>query len=124
MKEIMHGETQGADDVGEFTFVTDLSPESLPLFHPRREQARRAILDELKSGTKSVKLFCEDWVYRPEDYMTARQYKDILLELEREGLVEVVDIATGVARPATKRMRKGKVTLGETCALKLRSRSS
>jgi hypothetical protein len=123
MKEIMHGESRGADDVGEFGFVTDLGTETLPMFHPRRDDARRSILKELKNGTKPVKLFFVDWVNRPEDYMTEKQYKEILLELEKEGLVDVVDAATGEAKLPAKRMRKGKVTLGETCALRLGKRN-
>lgn len=124
MKEIMHGESRGADDVGEFGFVTDISSNSLPLFHQRRDQVRRAILDELSNGTRPVTLFCKDWVDRPEDYMTERQYREIMLELENDGLVDVVDVRTGAARPATKRVRGGKVTMGDTCALQLKSRSN
>ncbi len=122
MKEIMHGESRGADDVGEFGFVTDLGTESLPLFHPRRDDARRAILEKLQDGMQSIKLFTDDRVNRPGDYMTTKQYKEILLGLEEEGLIEVVDSATSLAKLPAKRMRAGKVTLGETLSIRLSRR--
>jgi three-Cys-motif partner protein len=122
MKEIMHGESRGADDVGEFGFVTDLGSESLPLFHPHRDDARRAVLEKLQDGMQPVTLFFDDWVNRPDDYMTTKQYKEILLELEKEGLVEVVDPVTGAAKVPAKRMRRGKMTLGEKYAIRLSRR--
>ncbi len=123
MKEIMHGESRGEDDVGEFGFVTDLGAESLPLFHPRRDDARRAILEKLQDGVQPVKLFFDGWVNRPDDYMTSGQYKEILLKLEHEGLVEVVHLVTGAVKVPAKRMRKGKITLGKKCAIRLARRS-
>lgn len=120
MKEIMHGESKGDGDVGQFAFITDSDNTTLPLFYPRRETARAAVLKELEGGTRGVKLFFEEWVYRPNDFMTAKQYKGVLLELERENIIEVVDPETGAIALPAKRMRKGQVTLGEKLAVRLR----
>ena len=92
------------------------------MFHPRRDDARRAILEKLQDGMQPIKLFFDDWVNRPDDYMTAKQYKEILLELEQEGIVEVVDPVTALAKLPVKRMRAGKVTLGETYSIRLSRR--
>ena len=120
MKEIMDGESTGSGDVGQFAFIAASDNTTLPLFYPRREIARAAVLKELEGGARPVKLFFESWVNRPEDFMTAAQYKSILLGLEQEELIEVVDSVTNVVRPPAKRMRAGRVTLGAKWAVKLR----
>jgi three-Cys-motif partner protein len=122
MKEIMHGESKGDGDVGQFAFITDAENTTLPLFLPSREIARAAVLKELEGGVRPVQLFFEDWVDRPDDFMTRKQYKELLLELERENLITVVDPETGAIAPPGKRTRNGQVTLGEKWAVRVRKR--
>jgi hypothetical protein len=48
-----------------------------------------------------------------------RQYRDILLEMESEGLIQVIEAHGGRIRPPSTRTRQGKVTMGDTLAISL-----
>jgi len=60
-----------------------------------------------------VKLFAIEWPQRPTDMLVSKEYKRILLELEQEGVIEVLDARTHLPVPAAKRRKKsGQPTLG------------
>lgn len=121
MKEIMHGEARGSDDVGQFSFLMESAHSmQIQMFLRQRDSSRDAVVKELEKGPLPVSLFCEDWVYRPDDYLTSRQYKKILLELEREGVIEVVDPKSGEVKAAERRVRRPAVTLGDKWVVRLR----
>jgi len=120
MKEVMWRATAEGGDAGTFQF---LRPEELgvqtSLFRPAIDDARQAILQELSKGEHLVSLFAEDWVLRPADFLVEKQYKEILLALEAQGLVEVIDPRTRSPRPRERRIRKGVPTLGSSLIVRL-----
>jgi hypothetical protein len=79
-------------------------------------------LKELKNGERPVSLFTDEWVRRPHDFLIADDYKKILLEMESEGSITVLDEKTRSPKPANKRVRAGKVTLGDSKLILLSSR--
>jgi three-Cys-motif partner protein len=117
MKEVM-ASTTTADD-GEFEFSTAL--ESGSLFSPVLDGARREVLSALASGPAAVRVFTEQWVMRPRDYLREKDYRELLLSLEQEGKIEVLDKNAANVAPATKRPKRlGKPTLGPDYIVRLR----
>lgn len=114
MKDVMWGLTSDGREAGTFEFLhDDDAGRQASLFGTATERVRQEILDELGRGERPVELFTTQWIERPGDLFVESQYRQILLGLEREGLVTVVDPATGKMQPPTARMRNGKVTLGD-----------
>jgi len=117
MKEVMASTTTA--DHGEFEFSTAL--ESGSLFSPVLETARDRILSTLARGPLQVRTFTEQWVMQPGDLLIAKDYREILLKLEREGKIEVVDKKSNNVVPAHKRKQQmGKPTLGPNYLVRLR----
>ena len=50
-------------------------------------------------------LFLAAWPLRPTDMLVRKEYRELLLELEREGTIAVFDSKTGIEKPAAKRPR-------------------
>lgn len=117
MKEVMASTTTAGD--GEFEFSTAL--ESGSLFSPVLDAARHGVLSALAGGPASVRLFTEQWVMRPRDYLRERDYRELLLSLEQEGKIEVLDKSAANVVPVNKRpKRHGKPTLGPDYFVRLR----
>lgn len=118
MKEIMARTTTGDD--GDFEFSTAL--ESGELFSPVRDAARDAVLSTLAHGPALVNIFTEQWVMRPRDCLVVKDYRELLLSLEREGKIEVLDKKGVSVLPVDKRrLYQGKPTLGGDYYVRLRS---
>jgi hypothetical protein len=113
MKEVMWGLTAAGGDAGTYEF---LRPDELggqtSLFRPALDDARAAVLQELSTGERPVSVFTKDWIQRPSDLLIEKQYKQILLGLEDDGLVEVIDPRTRAPKPPGRRMKGGAPTLG------------
>ncbi len=119
MKDVMAGEATGTE-TGSFEFSS--AAETASLFSPLADQARENILRQLGQGPSRVNLFTEEWILRPDDFFRERDYRNILLELEAEGSIEVLDksgqkIASAASRPK----RSGKPTLGPDYIVRRRS---
>jgi three-Cys-motif partner protein len=123
MKEVMHRVASPSTDAGVFEFVppSELGTQA-GVFAPNIDGARAEILKELKNGERPVSLFADNWVRRPHDFLIAEDYKKILLEMENEGSIMVLDEKTRLPKPANKRIRGGKVTLGDVKLVLLTSR--
>ncbi|HET6630430.1 MAG TPA: three-Cys-motif partner protein TcmP [Woeseiaceae bacterium] len=120
MKEVMKKAASSAGDFGTFQFVPkDELGEQTDMFHPSADRARREVITRLEQGAESVRLFTREWTKRPGDFLVADQYKDILLDLESSGALEVLDGRTRRPKPVDKRLRKGQVTLGDQCIVRL-----
>lgn len=121
MKEVMHKVSSPSSDAGVFEFVppSELGNQA-GFFTPNVDGARALIIDELKSGDRPVGMFTESWVARPNDFLVASEYRKILLAMESEGIVEVLDGHTRLPKPASKRTRKGQITLGSPNIVRLR----
>lgn len=122
MKDVMMSTASEGADSGTFEFLdsAELGAQT-SLFRPAIDAARQQILDELSIGARAVRVFAEEWVLRPDDFMCERQYKDLLLAMEAEGVIEVIDEKTGEVKPASRRMRRGKPTLASHLQVRTRS---
>lgn len=118
MKSVMYkvAKETGSDSCMELLQASDRGEAMI--FDPRHiAEAKQSILNELKSGPRSVVLFKTTWVERPADNLSTEEYKEAILEMEAEGLLIVTD-DKHVTRPAAKRPKNrkdGSVTLGDTC---------
>jgi three-Cys-motif partner protein len=115
MKEVMKSESAGTEDYGNLGFIPRDEFGQGELFHPNAERAKAEIVAALRNGPKPVTLFTKQWIERPEDMFIEREYKQLLLELERTLKLDVVDGQTGEPIPAAKRPRRaGAATLGDS----------
>jgi hypothetical protein len=124
MKDIMGSAASGAGDTDIFEFLggSDLSDQLSMLLPAADENARRAILAHLASGPQLVSDFTQQWVMRPRDFLTGKDYKRLLIDLERSGDIEVINPKDGLAKSAALRKRSGKVTLSDALSIRLRSK--
>jgi hypothetical protein len=121
MKEVMKAESSSAGDYGSFGFIPpDELVEQGELFRPNADRARAEVVHALQQGPQSVKLFAIEWPQRRTDMLVSREYKRILLELEQEGVIEVLDARTRLPAPVAKRRkRSGQPTLGDDYLVRL-----
>jgi hypothetical protein len=122
MKDVMKAESSATGDYGSFEFIPpDELVDQGELFRPNAERARAEILSVLRQGPRPVTLFTKQWPQRPTDMLVLKEYHRILLDLESEGLVEVLDGPTHSPQPSTKRRtRLGQPTLGDSYLVRLR----
>lgn len=112
MKDVMWKLGHSDDGGSALEFAQASRTNYIPIF-PRDYNTRQEILQAIANGPKCVDVFCKEWPLRPEDLMASAGYQHALKELEREGQIEILDKDGTTPKPATKRMRGGKVTLGE-----------
>lgn len=112
-KEVMYTAGVVGGDSGTFEFQAPGVAEQGDLFaSPAIDAARTAVLEELQQGARRVSLFTEEWVLRPDDRYVAQQYRGLLLDLEKEGLVTVFDETGRTSAPAlARKARRGTPTL-------------
>jgi hypothetical protein len=115
MKDVMKSESAGTEDYGTLGFIpSDELVGQGELFHPNAERAKAEIVAALRDGAKPVTLFTKQWIERPEDMFVEKEYKQLLLELERDSKLEVIDRLTDEPIPAAKRRKRaGSPTLGD-----------
>lgn len=121
MKEIMGSTASSAGDFDTFELLgeSDVS-EQLSMFLPiADEKARQAILTRLSAGPAAVSEFTKKWVERPTDYLSAKDYKRILVDLEQSGDLVVLHPDGDLPKPSKQRMRSGKVTLSDSLMVRL-----
>jgi three-Cys-motif partner protein len=115
MKQVM-GSLSDSPEPGEFSYLgTATVGAQFSMFEPdAKVQAREAILQELGGGPRPVSRFTRDWVERPQDLLRERDYKTLLIELEREGRVAILRQDGKTLYPAAKRpSRKGAPSLAD-----------
>jgi three-Cys-motif partner protein len=115
MKDVMKSESARTEDYGNLGFIpqAELVGQG-ELFHPNAERAKAEIVAALRDGPKPVTLFTKEWIERPEDMFVEKEYKQLLLELERNSKLEVIDGRTGEPTPpASRRKKAGAPTLGD-----------
>jgi three-Cys-motif partner protein len=113
MKDVMSS-LSSSGRPGDFAFLGqgDIGTQA-DMFRPLPETlAAQEIIEELRKGPRHVRLFRSVWVERPNDFLSDKDYREILLGLERDGVIEVVD-EKGKVIPAAKRLRNGVPSLGE-----------
>lgn len=108
------------DSYGRIEFLNDRERgQQFTLIRCDIEERKSAILDRLALGACRAGLFKEEWPSDPNDALSERVYRRILIDLETAGRVIVYDKNNEHPRPANRRMRGGKVTLGSTCWIRL-----
>jgi three-Cys-motif partner protein len=123
MKEVMYSESR-SDSAQPGLFLEQKSRVGVPLlFDENVDALRKHIVEELKSGPKTAGYFYEELSERPENLYCAPAYKRELLQLEVDGIIEVIDPNTNSVKPAAKRQRSGATTLGGNLIVRLRDRS-
>lgn len=114
MKDIMHDSASGVSDSGTFQHLGEKERgATFDLFRPRLDDAREEILQRLRLKPAAVRLFTIEWASRPNDYIARKGYRQLLLDLEKEGKLEVLDKNAKDRKPRSTRIRKGKPTLGD-----------
>ena len=89
----------------------------------RRGDIKREILLALEQGPRKVSMFFDEWTVRPDDVECEGSYRQLLLDLEANALIEVLSkdgrTVTGVGgRP---RGGGGRPTLSKDRYVRLRS---
>lgn len=116
MKSVMWKAAQYEDgDIGRLEYLQRSSGRDL--IRPDLAMLSEEIVRELRQGARSVS-FIGPLVERPTDLFSVEAYKHCLLQLEEAGKIEVLD-KNGKVVPASKRLRSGKVTLGDTKSVRL-----
>jgi len=123
MKDVM-GTATSSEEIGAFEFLREADTAyQLGIFAPNADRARTAILKQLDVGNCKVRLFTKDWILRQHDYFRERDYKQVLLDMEQAGDIEVLDKNGVQVLPREKRpKRDGKPTLGDDYWLRRKKR--
>ena len=93
----------------------------LPMFD-KHSDIKEEIVDALKSKPARVSVFYTDWTMRPNDMQCEASYRQALLELEKDGKIEVLSKdGKGVINVETRPKRKGKPTLAKDYYVRLKN---
>lgn len=121
MKQVM-GSLSDSPEPGAFSYLGRATVgEQFSIFEPEAKiRAREAILRDLRVAPRPVSQFTKDWVERPQDLLREKDYKNLLMELERENRIVVLrpDGKAGYAaaeRPA----RKGIPSLADDLVVRI-----
>lgn len=126
MKQVMYAASNDQSD--EYGSLAYLSAEELGQqlsFFARQdiEEQKERIITSLHASPKRVRHFCDEWVRRPQDPFSSKQYKTMLLALERDGHVSVYSKdGTSPCPPESRRKHKGNATLGDEYWLRVAPR--
>ena len=114
MKSVMDGAGKSeAAPYGRLEMLTERTRDQGQLFHLDIEAQKAKIVDRVGRAPCQVKELTEGWMYRPDDSFSERGYKQMLLQLEKEGRLVVWDKENLAPKPASKRRtRNGEATLG------------
>lgn len=115
MKDVMFSVgTAGGDGVGSLEMRQAGASDISVLFRQDIADAKTEILAVLKSGSALVATCTNSLAERPGDMFAPKAYKQLLLQLEEAGEIEVYDKQNADPAPAvTRRKLKGKATLAD-----------
>jgi three-Cys-motif partner protein len=120
MKDVMWRRGHGEDQPGALELRQRSRTNFVPLFD-RHEDIKLEILSALAMNTVRTSVFYEDWTARPIDMQCEGSYREALLELEREGTIEVLaKNGKKVVRVDERRKFKGKPTLSKEHYVRLK----
>lgn len=119
MKDVMWGRGQGKNQDGALELRQSGRTNYVPLFDAHGD-SKEKILAALKEAPRRVSHFYEEWPSRPGDFLCEAAYRQMLLELEADGQIQVMgkDGAT-VCGVDLRRKRLGKPTLGKNYFVRL-----
>lgn len=113
MKYVMWTRGHAEDQPGALEFRQKGRTNFIPMFD-KHADIKEEILDVLKAGSIRVSVFYKEWTMRPTDLQCEAAYRQVLLELEADGKIEVLGkdgkhVVDAGARPK----RRGKPTLAQ-----------
>lgn len=120
MKDVMWRRGHGEDEPGGLELIQKSRTNYVPLFD-KRADIKDEILGALRAAGVRVSVFYKDWTMRPTDMQCEAAYRQALLELERDGKIEVLgkdgkNVISVDARPK----RKNKATLAKDYYVRLK----
>jgi three-Cys-motif partner protein len=121
MKDVMWRRGHSEDQPGALELIQSSRTNLIPMFD-RRADIKGEILAVLKQGPRKVSMFYDEWTMRPNDVECEGSYRQVLLDLEADGSIEVLTkdgrTMTGVReRP---RGKGGRPTLSKDRYVRLR----
>ena len=124
MKDVMWARGHAEDQPGALELRQKGRTNFVPLFD-KHADTKEAILGALKAGPIRVSVFYKEWTMRPTDLLCEAAYRQALLELEKDGKIEVLgkdgkNVISAEARPK----RKEKPTLAKSYYVRLKRDSS
>ena len=122
MKDVMWRRGHSEDQPGALELIQSSRTSLIPMFD-RRADIKGEVLAVLEHGARKVSMFYDVWTMRPNDVECEGSYRQVLLDLEADGLIEVLSkdgqTVTGVrARP---RGKGGRPTLSKDRYVRLRN---
>lgn len=120
MKDVMWRSVHTDNEVGGLEFEQASRTDFMALFDYDWDNVKHEIRTALKQGPIEVSVFYQDWVWRPEDMLCVTAYKKALLELETEGMIEILDKdGRNVVSANARKRHKGRPTLGKDYLVRL-----
>lgn len=114
MKDVMWPRGRSEEGKGGLEFLQATDTAIQPLFLMSWSDLKQAIVHSLGDREAKVDTFYDDWVRRQDDMYCETAYRQALIELEREGRIEVIAKDGSTPVPAeTRRKRRGQTTLGK-----------
>ena len=121
MKDVMWSRGRSEDQQGALELAQRSRTSFIPMFDLSGDQVKQNILRALEEGPLQVSTFYKNWTQRPDDLQCEGSYRKFLLELERDGKIEVLSEDLKHMMPAPSRRRfKGKPTLSQQYYVRLR----
>ena len=119
MKDVMWRQGHGEDEPGGLELLQRSRTNFVPLFD-KHADIKDEILGSLERPLRAG-VFYEDWTSRPSDMRCESAYRKALLELEREGRIEVLSKdGKNVVRVDERRKHKGNATLAKDYFIRLK----
>ena len=120
MKDVMWRRGHGEDQPGALELIQRSRTNFIPMFDQHAD-IKKEILQALQIKPLRASVFYEDWTARPTDLQCEAAYRKALLELERDGKVEVLDKAgNNVVSVNARRKFRGKATLAKDYYIRIK----
>lgn len=120
MKEVMWPLGKSADGGGGLALEQASMRAGPRLFRPEWDAVKQGVLDLLKNGPLMVGYFYDTLSEQRGNRLCRHAYKEALLELEDAGKIAIIDKKGQLTSKATRIVRKGVPTLGETHTVHLK----
>jgi three-Cys-motif partner protein len=121
MKDVMWRRGHSEDQPGALELRQRSRTNFTPLFNLEADEIKDRILNALTTRPLPASTFYQDWVRRPDDVQCESSYRKLLLELEKQGRIEILSKdGKSVTTAATRPRSKGKPTLSKERVVRLK----
>jgi three-Cys-motif partner protein len=123
MKDVMWRRGHAEDQLGGLELRQSGRTDFVPMFD-RHADMKEEMLEALSVGPLRVSVFYEEWTARPTNLECESSYKEALLELERNGNIEVLGKdGRNIVPVNARRVIKNKPTLAKDYYVRFKKRS-